>query len=224
MYTIHNVKIKKESIDYKDLVIDYYDLGVERGWEIDRFLEFAEKNNVEHNVFGFEACRDFYDKLTKKYASNKNVQLEHLAISDTDGDKVKLYYAKSKDGHSIVASKNNLIDTKNNYEYCSTIKLSTFIKSKKDYSGSKQHIKILKTNIEGAEYHLIKDLDKSNMLGYFDYYIGAGYFGDMTKCHTLTDKVDEVKEIFKNNNIRSFWFARGCDEERNVPFETLVRC
>jgi FkbM family methyltransferase len=223
-YTINNISIKKKPVDYSNLIIDYYDLGIERGWEIDQFINFAEKNNVEYNVFGFEACLDFYNTLIEKYALNKNISLEHLAISNTDDDTIKLYHSNSDDGHSIISSKNNLIDVDNNYEYCNTIKLSTFIRSKIKYKGNKNHIKILKANIEGAEYHLIKDLHESKMLGYFDYYIGTGYLGDITKCYPLGDKVNEIKKIFKDNKIISFYFARGSKQEANVPFESLLMC
>ena len=169
-----------------------------------------------------EACKTYYEQLNEKYKNNKNVKIYNKAIYNKDSEKIKLYYASDPDGHSIISSKKNLINEKK-FELIETIKLSTFLV---DINLKKEPnvVNILKANIEGAEYFVIKDLDATKMFTKFNYLIGAGWVTDMKKCSTLKDKITEALSILEKHNIKTYYFARGYLSKYNVDFDTLLKC
>ena len=191
----------KPQIDYQSIIINYFDLGVRNGWELDKFIEFCDSYKIKYQIYGFEACRDLCDKLQNKYRNNSLININHLAISSTDNQSIKLYHAADPDGNSIFNSKENLLDTNSRFELCKSIKISTFIQNITKTTNS---INIIKANIEGAEYDVIKDLYNENKLKYFDYYIGAGWTTDMHWVGELKDKVQEIETILETNNIKTY--------------------
>lgn len=215
----NSLKIIKEQQSYESIFINYFDLGLRDGWELDEFLKFVSSFNIKYKVYGIEACKKLYDKLHTKYIANPNIEISHLAISSKDDQLIKLYHSKNYDGNSIFKTKNNLLDVDKNFEMCKTKRISTFIQ---DIKKSNNTINIIKANIEGAEYDVIKDLQMENKLDYFDYYIGAGWTTDMYWIEELQSKIQEIKQILKNNNIKTYYFARGWNEKNNINFNDLI--
>ena len=215
----NTIKLIKPQIDYQKIFINYFDLGLRNGWELDKFIDFCNQYNIKYRVHGFEACKTLYDQLNLKYSLNKNIDIHHLAVASIDNQLIKLYYANDPDGNSIFKTKNNLKNTERSFELCNTIKLSTFIKNIQKEDNT---INIIKANIEGAEYDVIKDLHNEKQLNYFDYYIGAGWTTDMNYITELKSKVQEIKSILIENNIKTYYFARGWNQFNNINFNDLI--
>lgn len=219
MITNETIIRTKEQIDYKNILINYFDLGVRSGWELDQFLNFCRTHQINYNAYGFEASARSFQDLKEKYTNVNNVHIYNMAVTNVDNQTIKLYHTQDPDGNSIFDTKYNLLNINENFEFCSTIKLSSFVNNiHKDGNV----INIIKANIEGAEYHVIKDLQQTNKLDYFDYYIGAGWTTDMEFVDELKDKVDEIKTIFEENNIETYYFARGRWQRNNINFDDLI--
>ena len=64
---------------------------------------------------------------------------------------------------------------------------------------------ILRFNIEGAEWHLINDLVKNDMVKNIDIFCGHG--DDVKKIGEYKDKVHEYYEILRKYNIKILLFC-----------------
>lgn len=162
--------------------------GKEIGWLVDEI--FPEMGITDYEIHAFEPCRKSYDDLSDKFASYPKVFCYHRAINDREGV-CRLYHAVGPAGHSIYATKNNVMDP-DDYETVGCTRLSKWIKTNiKDF---KDCIKILRFNIEGAEWVLIKDLSDAGMLHDFDIIAGNGG-SDITTCSELDGKYEEFNKI-----------------------------
>jgi len=104
-------------------------------------------------------------------------------------------------GHSIFDTKNNV--TKDEYEIVETILFSDWIREKvPDFAES---FNILRFNIEGAEWHLINDLVRNDMVKNIDIFCGHG--DDVKKIGIYRDKVDKYYEKLTRHNIKILSFC-----------------
>ena len=125
--------------------VRYYDLGlfygVELGWMVNSV--FPSLGIEDYEVYGFEACKKYANRLQEKYSNNDRITILNKAISESNGVG-KLYYANNHLGHSIFSTKRNV--TKK-YEEVETICFSEWITANiEDYKNS---FNIMKVNIEG---------------------------------------------------------------------------
>jgi len=185
--------------------INYIDLGVHHGQEIDLLLEqyipYQDIYNLK--VYGIEANPSISDALTEKYSDYSNiVQIFNYAISDVDGEKVKLYLTPNIQlGSSLYPTKKN---TTNQYVQAISIKLSTFIsKHIKNFNDS---INILKLNIEGAELSVYKDLVENSLTNKFKIYCGHPSH-DIEKVPELHTKREEYYDIINKNRFELEYFC-----------------
>ncbi len=214
-----NIKPKEYSQNNKHIKkpkINYFDLGLHKeAEEIDMFLEICKKNNYDYCVYGFEAHPDYCKNLVKKYKNDNNIQIINAAIYNKN-TKTKLYISETSDGagNSLFKSKNNInID---NYVLVNAILFSDWIKNNvKNY---KKFLNILRFNIEGSEWYLINDLDKTNTLKYFKIILGTN---DMSKVSTLHNKINKYNETLKRNNINTYRFC-GNKPEKNCDLTKLI--
>ena len=103
------------------------------------------------------------------------------------------------------------------FENVSSIVFSNWLKDNiPDLNSS---INILKVNIEGAEYHLFKDLEESDMLKYFDVFCGKGE--DVYKIPELSNIFEEHTARLKNNRIEIHRFS-DWKPERNVNLKKII--
>ena len=183
--------------------VNYFDLGLHSGLELRYMLTQVlipgeRANLINFRNYGFEACAQFALPI-KKYSQlhpHLNITIIHKAISNTE-DKIKLYHTdpvKQPEGvgHSIFRTKNNVTDS---YEEVDGIIFSKWLKE--NVPNYKKHFNILKVNIEGAEWHLYKDLVDNNLLQYFPVILGSGH--DVNKVSELDDEA--YWKLIKDNNI-----------------------
>lgn len=177
--------------------LNYFDLGLHKdAAEVDMFINICKKNGFKYNVYGFEAHPKYCVELSKKYVDDENVKIINKAISNTNG-KIKLYIAEGNDGegNSIFKTKNNV--NADNFVEVDAIKFSDWIKENiEDFEHSNN---ILRFNIEGAEWHLINDLNNVNMLKYFKVVLGSK--PDMIKVKELAGNINEYESILRKNNV-----------------------
>ena len=173
--------------------IRYFDFGLHKGTELMWIQDILPKLTEDYEIYGFEACKKYYDlvKSEKHFNLNKeHTKLYHFAISNKNED-IKLYHHKNSVGHSIYDSKNCV--NKDSFEIVSGLKFSTWLKNEEiDLDLS---FNIIRINIEGAEYDLFNDLIENKLHDKIAIYCGDGK--DTSKIAELVES-GKAREHHKN--------------------------
>ena len=209
--------------------INYFDLGLHAGLELRDmvFKVFPELNLKNCRYYGFEASKQFADYNKEFFKNVDDVEIINKAIADKHGEKLKLYHVNPKiqpnqvtddiifppPGMSIFRTKNNVTDE---FEEVDSIIFSKWLKE--NVPSYKEDLNIMKVNIEGAEYHLFKDMVNNDILKYFPIMIGAGH--DVDKVSELDS--DEYWKIVKENNIDIKRYCTNWKPHRNVDVKSLI--
>lgn len=112
--------------------------------------DFTASLEIKCNVIIFEPQPDFYKHCKERFKDNPKVKVENSALSKVKGtselyvrmDGTSFYKAWARSSDAVLVS---------------TIRLGSYIKDI-------PKIDLLKLNIEGAEYDVIPDLDRSNQM------------------------------------------------------------
>lgn len=177
--------------------VNYFDLGLFDGEEINMFLNDIKDFNVDVNVYGFEANPLFYEKIKKRFQDNEKIKIYNLAISDKK-DKVKLYLEKTGQGNSIYKSKNNV--NPNEFYIVDSI---SFVDWLYEYLPSfVNDINIIRFNIEGAELLLINDMVSKNVVKYFNLFLGSHIGVDILKVNEIKQEYQNYIKTLNDNNIK----------------------
>lgn len=181
--------------------IYYYDFGLWKGTEIHWMVNhvFPKLNITDYQIYGFEACKKYADRLSAIYADNDRVKIINKAVVDKPR-KVKLYHAQNQVGHSVFSTKRNVSDQ---FEEVDGIVFSDWIKE--NVKAHKVAFNILKVNIEGAEWFLFNDLVNSGVHQHIDVYCGQGH--DVEKVSELETKVQDYYDLLEKNNIHLYRFT-----------------
>jgi FkbM family methyltransferase len=197
------------------LQVNYYDFGLFQGVETAWMIKnvFPALGIANYHIYGFEACKQYANRLKSDYYGNEHVTIINKAIVDKPGP-VKLYYANNNVGHSVFATKKNVSTV---YEEVEGIKFSEWIKENvKDY---KEAFNIIKVNIEGAEWYLFNDLVDSGVHEAIDIYCGQGH--DVEKITELEEKVSAYYELLKDNDIHMLRFTEYLPHKNDDIIEAI---
>lgn len=189
--------------------IHYFDLGMHEGQEIDLFLEQIRDVGFigDVQIIGVDANPAFYEAARKKFRDTSAIRFTfyNLAIASQAG-KIRFYQHPLAQGSSIYPDKNGVTQE---FLEIEASPLSEILKAfpPKD----ERTINILKANIEGAEWDMLLDLEKNNLLNYFDIYLGstAGCFNDISKIASLAKNgaVEKARRILKKAGIEILKFS-----------------
>lgn len=200
-------------------VINYIDLGVHRGDEIDLLLNQYEPyvNEYDLNIYGIEANTNISELLIQKYSNINYIQIFNYAVTDKDNIETNLFLpieSRTLLGSSIYQSKVNVTDS---YIKVTSITLSTFIRQYiQNFDSS---INILKLNIEGAELLVYQDLIKNNLKNKFSIFCGHPSH-DIEKIPELESVKEEYYSIVKDFNLQFFCAEDSITQCINI-FDTL---
>lgn len=187
--------------------INYFDLGLwKTSLEIDLMLDrvLPKFNNIDCNIYGFEAHPGYCESLKRKYIGRNNVNIINLAISDKKGI-AKLYLATNEGlGNSIFSTKNNVVQN-NSLEVKCDLFSNWLNENNIDLDNS---INILKINIEGAELFLFEDIKNNNLRDKFDIVCGHNMC-DILKVKELTEKVEYYNSLVKELDINPVYFCHA---------------
>jgi FkbM family methyltransferase len=185
----------------------YLDLGAHKGEEIEMFLT-SVGSDYDYKVIALEPNKSLYEDLLQKYAGSYKIEILSHCIGNDESQSLLYEYNNNTQSSSIFSDKINMDQTGNTMEV-NMKKLSSIIKGINDLESFS--LKILKSNIEGAEFDMLVDLEKSNLF-IFDLYLGSGpppnsILKDMYKFKHLICKIPEAIEIMKRNQIVSHCFS-----------------
>ena len=138
--------------------IRYFDLGLHKGEELIDMQKFLPTITNDFEIYGFEAAPTHFNNYCKKLA-NQYTNVYNLAITNKHKSKIKLYYAHNKVGHSIHGTKQNI--TQDKFWSVDTIKFSDWLTD--NNINLKDSFNIIKINIEGAEWHLFRDIVENDL-------------------------------------------------------------
>lgn len=193
------------------ITLNYFDLGLRRGLEIDRFLKETSDLDVRVQVHGIEADPHFAEQCQRRFEADDRVRIHNLAIGPVKGT-TDLYLDTEWDGNgsSIYADKKGVSQHR---VQVPQIQFSEWMKDMGLLS-KKASINVIKANIEGAEWDLIQDLEKHNLFGYFDLFCGpsrtvntrkasryGGWTTDMNKIPSLRRHIRAARAILESHGI-----------------------
>lgn len=190
-----------EEIEKNDVIIDC-------GAYLGKFSNYvADKGAI---VYSFEPCKELHEGLLKRFEAYKNVVVINKGLSSKPGIvkffKHKEYDNEKKDNikflesSSIFPKKGNV---GNEYFQAETIKLSEFI------SSLNTKVKLVKINVEGAEYGILNNLIDSKVIYNIKYIIVSFH------NHKILELEGEhkvlKKEVMKSRKLRNIiiwnWWA-----------------
>tara|TARA_R100001129_G_scaffold90950_1_gene62014 strand:- start:2068 stop:2706 length:639 start_codon:yes stop_codon:yes gene_type:complete len=182
--------------------INYFDLGlykaVELGWMVNKILPSLDVQ--DYSVYGFEACKEYYKIVSKKFSKNSKVSINHLAIANEEKT-IRLYHSPNRLGHSIYSTKRHV--NPKSFEDVPAMRFSHWLKENNiDLQTS---FNIMKVNIEGAEWPLFQDLVDNDIVKHIDIFCGAG--NDVKKVKELDSIVEDYFKLLEDNNIEIHRFS-----------------
>ena len=180
--------------------LNYIDLGVHKGQEMDLVLEQYEKYEDKFDliIYGVEAYKAHFEGLKNKYKNNNRVKLFNNAITHKTGfTNLYLSIGGSQLGNSLYSSKRHVNPKSKHSVFGYTF--SEFVsKHVEDFESS---VNVLKLNIEGAELAVYENLIENNMRKHIDLFCGLpGH--DIEKVSELQIKRDRYYSIIKEHDIK----------------------
>lgn len=198
--------------------INYFDLGLYRGEEIDYMIDLLPKFSHNINIYGFEVNKEYYNRLKQKYKDKEYIKIYNYAICNLDNENIKIYKSTTSQGNSIYSSKHNALKE---YYFCQSKKFSTFIKN--NNINLDDSFNIIKINIEGAEYDFFNDIIIENIYNKINIFLGDGA-RDIYKIDELKDKTDKFFNLLKEKNIIIHHFInQESERENNVNIMELIK-
>lgn len=196
--------------------VNYFDLGLYKGEEIDMFKNEL-KNNVNYEIYGFEAHPNYCKTLSLKYKDDKNIHIINRAITSFEMHEkdLELYI---NDNH-YDGQGNSLYKSKNNVNVDKTIKTQGISFVKWLYENNidlDNNYNILRFNIEGSEYVLIKELVKFGLINKFNLFLGSKPGMDIEKVSELKDKYSEYINMLNDNSVRILPYCGELDNNVNL--------
>ena len=190
----------------------YFDLGTHRAaeeltWMVDHVLPSM---GPDFQAFGFEPDRVSFLQAQKQVGANARVLLVNAALCQTrpEGGRLKLYTDGSDGIGNSVYRKGS-----GHWVEVEAVCLSDWIQA--HHLDLKQHVCLLRMNIEGAEIDVITDLVESNLASSID-----GYFGlwdDMSKIDATED--ENFRRLLTRNRIHPCTF-----NGRDLEHRFRMRC
>jgi hypothetical protein len=194
--------------------VNYFDLGTYNGGEVKLFMDICNEFNItDYKIYGFEPNMKMYKYLKKTFTDEK-ICILNKAVAD--GNKtVKLYHDGSNgQGDSVFSTKVNV--NANDYTEVEGVLFSDWaLKNVPDFRNA---FNIVRFNIEGAEWFLMKDVVGSGVLKYINLFGGSPRGEDILKVSELKDKIHEYHKLLKDNNIKIYTF----DKEHTKVLGSLI--
>ena len=197
-------------------MINFFDLGMNEGHVTDKMTAILDAARAEYSVYGFEPVQTHYDKLVMKYVGDPRFRIFRLAISNSNKP-VKIHHCDNNEGHSIFASKGNVSQTST--ETVPAVVFSEWLKGHVPEFQEVGQVNIMKVNIEGAEWHLFKDLVDSGVVHHIDQFCGSRG-RDVEKIPELADRIKAYYSMLKENGISVPQF---CCTPKDVDMKKLLQ-
>lgn len=179
-----------------------FDAGMNRGYAS---LFFANHPSCT-GVFGFELDRSTYSKALQNFALNEGISAKitpyNFGLWKDDGELD--ISTNGKDGHTgITATVNVVRQEQKSATFKAAVKKSSDVFAPLLSEERRGEAKVLKIDIEGAEYAVFEDLYRHRLLQQFDVIIGEAHNG----LAGLEKYLDDFVCLYKNYSGRLITFC-----------------
>tara|TARA_B100000427_G_C15348271_1_gene524251 strand:- start:239 stop:844 length:606 start_codon:yes stop_codon:yes gene_type:complete len=197
--------------------VNYIDLGVHEGEEIDLVLEhyFDYQDKYELRVYGVEANPSLCEYLEQKYEYFDEVKIFNNAISNTS-DYIDLYLGEGTLASSIFATKNNVTDKT---VRVLSHKFSDFVNDNVEEFNTS--VNVLKLNIEGAELDVYEDLIETDLFKDIDLFCGHPSH-DIEKVAELEPKRERYYSLLEEYDIKLSYLCGEANPEKSIDIFKAV--
>ena len=189
------------------MMVQFFDLGANDGRVSKLFALAFERIKVPYIIHCFEPVEALYNETINRMKQFKNVNIHRLAVSDKNGE-AEIYICKNNVGHSLFKDHDGL---KGRAEKIQTVLFSDWLNKNFDMKEFQFNYNIIKINIEGAEYYLIEDILKNDLLKKFDIICGDN-FKDISKVKEFISFSEKYISDFTlkmiENGVRYYHITR----------------
>lgn len=175
----------------------FLDCGANKGQSINFALQTILKN-CKYEIHSFETLPLFVTKLNKYFKPNPNIKIYHNAVWDKEGTEKFFISPKSTESGTLIKEKTSGGISIDSFINVPTLDFSKWIVNnlnKTDYI-------ILKFDIEGAEYKVLKHLIQTGTIDYINEFRGEFHYDKLTPTDELVDDINLVHEYFNQNNLK----------------------
>lgn len=199
------------------MLVRYFDLGAHKGGEVARMLDILDREPLatRWEIYALEAHPGLVRQCRRKFRREPSVHFAQYALGSEDGT-CTLFLNKNLVGSSIYSGKYNVIPGREVKVPC--IRFSRWLKENMpdDWRDS---FNIIKSNIEGAEWDLWRDLVENDLVSAFDLWLGAGeghdgWADDLQKIKGMEDKAETLAAAFREAGIKTYRFSAW---DKNIP-------
>lgn len=174
----------------------FIDLGAHKGDSIDKFYDQVEDAS-DYDIYSFEPHPVAFKKLTKhiKLRGYKNIVTVNKAAG-VDTCISNLFPAPIYDGRGSTLLRNK-ITSEINYDSPVDVECFNFC-GWLSYITTKYNYVVLKMNIEGSEYPIIKEMLKNKLIGVIDHYCVYFHQNRFADCNRVAFSIIEeafIREI-----------------------------
>tara|TARA_A100001391_G_scaffold203543_1_gene196196 strand:- start:16 stop:657 length:642 start_codon:yes stop_codon:yes gene_type:complete len=174
----------------------FIDGGANRGQSTKTFLK-QWPNSKEFEIFMFEPGPEGAIMKGLKSLTNEKIKLLPQAIWIYDGKIIFYEKSQGSEGNTLLKEKTSREKRSYKKREVDCVSLKDWIKN----SFSKEDYIILKLDIEGAEYEVMKDMDQSGVFEYIDLFF-CEIHG--LKCGKSFDESMELIDICSKHNITPY--------------------
>jgi len=183
------------------------DLGLCEGKEIQGYINVFEGLGIppsRYRIIGFEAFKAFADYCQRTYSRNPSVSIQNLAVTDRS-EVIRLYLScGGGPGNSVYADKNNV--DKHTWVDVQAISIVDFLKDAGLFDDPAT-FRIIKLNVEGCEYRIIRDFIRKGYHDIFDLWIGAEPGIDLLKIDSLKPYYAKLLKLMKLFGIKQHFYC-----------------
>lgn len=182
--------------------VTYIDLGPRDGVEIRAFLRSVRFiPGIRVIVHAVEANPYYVDICRKRFRGDGRVRLHNFAVGSGEGT-TEFYLDPKGAGSSIYGDKGNVDEAISVPQK----RFSRWLREQSILPEAGPAVNIIKANIEGAEWDLIRDLDREDLFGKFDIFCGTGpraggWVGDMSKVPSIAEYRLVADDILRRNGV-----------------------
>ena len=182
----------------------FIDCGANRGQSIDLFIK-AWDSPKDYQIHCFEANQDFEEKLVskKRFYSDFNININvPIAVWDRDTEGELNFYGSGEAGAAVdeftPTTGSSFMSRLRDFKPKS-ISLANWILNK----FSREDYIVLKLDIEGAEYRVIKDLKNKNVLNYINEFFYEWH--GPKKGYTFEDDINALTTLEEAGLTPKHW-------------------
>lgn len=171
------------------------DCGVNRG----RFTDILILRNCI--VYGFEPHKLLYQNLLLKYKNNKNITIFNQAVHTKN--EIIPFYLNTKEIQNINCTESASLIKRTDIEtFSCEVEGIDFVEFTKTIIKQHRKIKLIKLDIEGAEFDIIEKIIENKIYEYVEYILCETH---ERLIENGTERLKTIKKLIEINNIKNIF-------------------